>query len=115
MSELVPAVVLLLCESKVSVSEGSITNMEKICQGIDNPDVNRLIPALMAAVGDLANVEYIIYKLAVTTFVAQTYCNSLVIIVLLTSRRNHHFAPNLRLLLHAMLVQHHHLRAVQKL
>lgn len=86
MPELVPAVAPLMCESKDAVSGGSKDAMQKMCAGIDNPDVKPLIPHLMSALGNPAEVEETIYKLAATTFVAQVECNALAIIVPLLKR-----------------------------
>lgn len=86
MPELVPAVAPLMCESKAAVSGGSKDAMEKMCAGIDNPDVKPLIPHLISALGNPNQVEDTIYKLAATTFVAQVECNALAIIVPLLKR-----------------------------
>eukprot|EP00177_Eucheuma_denticulatum_P006840 GFKZ01012455.1.p1 GENE.GFKZ01012455.1~~GFKZ01012455.1.p1 ORF type:complete len:1144 (-),score=200.15 GFKZ01012455.1:125-3337(-) len=86
MPELVPAVAPLMCESKAALSNGSKDAMEKMCAGIDNPDVKPLLPHLMNALGNPTAVEDTIYKLAATTFVAQVECNALAIIVPLLKR-----------------------------
>lgn len=86
MPELVPAVAPLMCESKAALSKGSTDAMQKMCAGIDNPDVKPLVPHLMTALGNPTKVEDAIYKLAATTFVAQVECNALAIIVPLLKR-----------------------------
>lgn len=86
MPELVPAVAPLMCEAKAALSKGSQAAMAKMCECIDNPDVKPLIPHLMTALGNPAQVEDAIYKLAATTFVAQIECNALAITVPLLKR-----------------------------
>lgn len=86
MPVLVPAVAPLMCESKAALADGSKQAMAKMCEGIDNPDVKPLIPHLMSALGNPAEVDDAIYKLAATTFVAQVECNALAIIVPLLKR-----------------------------
>lgn len=86
MPDLVPAVSPLMCESKAAVSQGSQKAMVKMCASIDNPDVKPLIPHLISALGNPAEVEDTIYKLSATRFVSQVECNSLAITVPLLKR-----------------------------
>ncbi|KAA8498338.1 Elongation factor 3B [Porphyridium purpureum] len=86
MPDLVPPVSALMNDAKAVVAEHAVKTIEAGCASIDNTDIQPLVPALISALKNPAEVEDAVFKLAATTFVQQVECNALAITVPLLKR-----------------------------
>ena len=69
LNDIIPVVTMMVNDSKNEVAEAARDCLGKICQSIDNRDVEPFIPALVAATIDHEQTEECVQKLASTTFV----------------------------------------------
>ncbi|KAL1934396.1 hypothetical protein VTP01DRAFT_6578 [Rhizomucor pusillus] len=84
--DVIPVVSDCMWDTKADVKKAATATMENVCTMIDNKDIERFIPAVIACINKPENVPETIHLLGATTFVQEVDSATLSIMVPLLSR-----------------------------